>query len=70
MSSADIISVLINLAVGLYFAVFYPRSLHKRFRGQTPPRGFLLLQKVIPPVGWLIMVMTVIYALSLLLGSE
>lgn len=70
MNNADIISILINLAVGLYFAVLYPRSLHKRFRGQEPPRGFQLLQKVIPPAGWLIISMTVIYALSLLLGSE
>lgn len=68
MSNADIISILINLAVGLYFAVFYPRSLQKRFGGQPAPRGFQLLQKVVPPAGWLIIVFTVIYALSLLLS--
>lgn len=69
MSNADLLSVLINLAVGLYFAVFYPRSLQKRFNGPNVPRGFVLLQKVVPPVGWLIIALTLIYAVSLLFGA-
>ena len=70
MSSADIISILINLAVGLYFALLYPRTLGKRFGGRPAPRGFVLLQKVVPPAGWLIIVLTLIYALSLLLAGR
>ncbi|MEN8169889.1 MAG: hypothetical protein ABFS08_06665 [Pseudomonadota bacterium] len=67
MSSGDLISIIINLVVGLYFVVFYPRSLGKRFAGRPVPRGFTLLQKVVPPVGWMIIALTLIYAVSLLL---
>ncbi len=67
MSNADLLSILINLAVGLYFAVFYPRTLSKRFGERPAPRGFVMLQKVVPPVGWLIIALTLIYAVSLLL---
>ena len=69
MTSGDLISILINLAVGIYFAVFYPRSLKKRFGGGSAPKGFVLLHKVVPPVGWLIIALTLIYAVSLLVGA-
>lgn len=69
MTSADLLSILINLAVGIYFALVYPRSLAKRFGNQPAPRGFVLLHKVVPPAGWLIIALTLIYAVSLLLGS-
>lgn len=68
MSSGDILSILINLAVGIYFALFYPRSVRKRFSTQPPPRGFVLLLKVVPAVGYLIIGLTVIYAVALLVG--
>ncbi len=67
MSNADLLSILINLAVGLYFALVYPRSLAKRFGGRAAPRGFVVLQKVVPPAGWLIIAITLIYALTLML---
>lgn len=70
MSSGDLISILINLAVGVYFAIFYPRSLLKRFGGRPAPKGFMLLQKVVPPAGWLIIAITLVYALALLLGGS
>jgi hypothetical protein len=69
MNNADILSILINLAVGFYFAVIYPRSLSKRFGSQPAPRGFVLLQRVVPPVGWMIMLLTLIYVVSLLLDG-
>lgn len=68
MSIGDSISILINLAVGGYFLYFYPRSIAKRFASHPTPRGFVLLQKVVPPVGGLIIVLTLIYAATLLLG--
>lgn len=68
MSSGEIISILINLAVGIYFAVIYPRSVRKRFSGQNRPRAFTLLLKVVPTVGYLIIAMSVIYAVALLFG--
>lgn len=61
-------SVAINLAVGVYFAVFYPRSLRKRFAHGAMPRGFGLLQRVVPPVGGFIIVLTILYALMQWLG--
>jgi hypothetical protein len=68
MSSGDILSILINLAVGIYFAIIYPRSVQKRFTEQNRPRAFTLLLKVVPPVGYLIIAMSVIYAIALLAG--
>ncbi len=68
MSSGELISILINLAVGFYFAVFYPRSVQKRFQGRALPRAFNMLLKVVPPVGYLIIAMSLIYAVALLMG--
>lgn len=68
MSSGDILSILINLAVGIYFAFIYPRSVRKRFTSQTAPRAFTMLIKVVPMVGYLIIGLTVIYAVALLSG--
>jgi hypothetical protein len=68
MSSGEIVSILINLAVGIYFAVIYPRSVQKRFTSQSMPRAFTLLLKVVQPVGYLIIAMSVIYAAALLFG--
>lgn len=68
MSNADLLSITINLAVGLYFALIYPKSLKKRFGDRPAPRAFEFLQKVIPPTGWLIVVLTLIYAVTLLLS--
>jgi hypothetical protein len=68
MSGGEIISILINLAVGIYFAVIYPRSVRKRFSALNRPRAFTLLLKVVPPVGYLIIAMSLIYAVALLFG--
>lgn len=69
MSSGDLISILINLAVGTYFAIYYPRTLQQRFGGRPAPKGIVLLQKVVPRVGWLIIALTLIYGLTLLLSG-
>jgi hypothetical protein len=70
MSSGDLISILIILAVGSYFAVYYPRSLQRQFRGRPLPKAFALLQKVVPPVGWLIIAITLIYAVTKLVETS
>lgn len=69
MSSGDIVSILINLAVGIYFAIYYPRSVQKRFSGRSAPRAFELMLKVVPKVGYLIIILTVVYAVVLLVGG-
>lgn len=68
MSSGEIVSILINLAVGIYFAVIYPRSVKKRFSALNRPRAFTLLLKVVPPVGYLIIAMSLVYAVALMFG--
>lgn len=69
MTNGDTVSILINLAVGIYFAVIYPRSVRKRFSGgQAAPRAFTLLLKVVPVVGYLIIGMTLFYAAALFTG--
>ena len=68
MSTGELISILINLAVGIYFAVIYPRSVKKRFSSHTMPRAFVMLLKVVPPVGYLIIAMSLIYAVAMMFG--
>lgn len=69
MSNGDIISIVLNLLVGAYFAFIYPKSVQKRFNSaQQVPRGFVLLRRVIPAVGYVIIVLTLTYAAALLLG--
>ena len=69
MTSADIFSIVINLVVGAYFAVIYPRSVKKRFGDRQLPRALELLLRFVPPAGWLIMVFTLIYAITLLIDG-
>jgi len=68
MSTGEIISILINLAVGIYFAIYYPRSVHKRVTAHTMPRAFIMLVKVVPAVGYLIIALTVMYTIAMLTG--
>ncbi len=68
MSTGELLSILINLAVGFYFAIFYPRSVQKRFTDRTMPRAFVMLLKVVPPAGYLIIAMSLIYAVALIFG--
>lgn len=68
ISTGEWLSIIINLAVGIYFAVYYPRSVHKRFSAHTMPRAFIMLVKVVPMVGYLIIGLTMIYTIAMLSG--
>lgn len=68
ISTGELLSIFINLAVGIYFAVYYPRSIHKRFTSHTMPRAFIMLVKVVPMVGYLIIGLTMIYTIAMLSG--
>ncbi len=68
ISTGELLSIFINLAVGIYFAVYYPRSIHKRFTSHTMPRAFIVLVKVVPMVGYLIIGLTMIYTIAMLSG--
>ena len=69
MSNADLFSIVINLVVGAYFAVIYPRSVQKRFGDGPLPRGLQLLLRFVPPAGWLIIALTLIYMFTRLLSG-
>lgn len=64
MKGGELLSLLINLGVGGYLALFYPRALRRRFAHHPMPRGFALLLKVVPPAGWLIIALTLAYGAS------
>ncbi len=68
ISTGELISIFINLAVGIYFAIYYPRSVQKRFSSHTMPRAFIMLIKVVPVVGYLIIGLTIIYTVAILTG--
>ena len=51
MSNAMALSLLVNILVGLYFALGYPRAVRRSFRGQPPPPAFNLLLRILPPFG-------------------
>lgn len=71
MNYGELISILINIGVGLYFAHYYPRTLRRRLDEARLPPLFALLLKVLPPLGWLLIIASVGYAIArLLLGYQ
>ena len=69
MGTGEIVSIVLNLLVGIYFAFIYPKSVQKRFSSGAPvPRGFVLLRRVIPKVGIVIIVITLVYVGAMLTG--
>jgi branched-subunit amino acid transport protein AzlD len=69
MSNGLIFSLVVNIIVGVYFARFYPRSVRKNFPNGQPPPFFALLLKILPPVGVLLIVGSVIYGVLTALGA-
>ncbi len=61
MSTGEWISVAINLAVGLYFIHYFPVSLRRKLPENIRPPFFSLLLKVIPPLGYVLIIATVLY---------
>ncbi len=66
MSHGDLLSLLINMIVGVYFIHFFP----KRLKQQMPsmPPLFALLYRFIPIIGYLLIAASLIYAFLLLSG--
>lgn len=64
MSRGEMISLLINIGVGIYFFYFYPRSVRKKMGGGRIPPAFALLIRILPPVGIALIVVSLLYALS------
>lgn len=68
MGGGEWLSMAINLAVGIYLAWFYPRTLRARLgNGRLPPL-FALVVKVVGPLGYLLMAGTLLYVGARLAG--
>lgn len=65
MTAGTAFSLLVNIAVGIYFARFYPRQVAKSFRGRPVPPFFAGLAKVLTPLGYLLIAGSVGYAVWL-----
>lgn len=66
MSGGEIVSLLINIAVGGYFAWYYPRSVRGKL-DRMPPI-FSTLNRFLPPFGYVLILSALIYAALRLLG--
>lgn len=69
MNTGLFLSLLVNVLVGAYFVWFYPRSVRKSFTTGQVPRGFAILLKILPPVGTVLMVGSVLYGVLLVAGA-
>jgi hypothetical protein len=61
MTTGMAISLVINILVGLYFALLYPKSVEKNFRGRQPPPFFAFMVKILPPFGWGLVIASVAF---------
>ena len=61
MSVGELLSALINIAVGVYFIRFYPAFAKRRFQGRRLPPLFAFLVKALPVVGYVLIAGTVFY---------
>ncbi len=59
MSGGELFSLLINIAVGIYFAWYYPRSVRGKL--DRMPRIFSLLNKILPPLGYVLIAVSILY---------
>lgn len=67
MSPGVVFSILINVAVAVYFIHFFPRSIRKKIPQQRMPPFFAVLLKIIPLLGYLLLIGTLLY---MVLGVE
>jgi len=59
VSGGELFSLLINIAVGIYFAWYYPRSVRGKL--DRMPRIFSLLNKILPPLGYVLIAVSILY---------
>lgn len=60
MHAGELLSLLINIGVGIYFIHYYPRSVRGKL--QQMPRIFSVLNRVLPILGYLLIGATLLYA--------
>jgi hypothetical protein len=69
MSTGEALSLLINIAVGIYFAYFYPRHVRRQLGSGSLPRGFATAIKILQPVGVVLIIGTLFYGLLRITGA-
>ncbi|MEW5757454.1 MAG: hypothetical protein AB1810_14250 [Pseudomonadota bacterium] len=69
MQLTEWIAVAINLALGIYFIHFYPKTQARIFRGHPIPKGFIWLRTLMRIVGVVAIGATLIYVVLRLSGT-
>ena len=66
MTGGETLSLLVNVAVGVYFAWYYPRSVRGKL--DRMPAVFTTLNRFLPPLGYVLILASVLYGALRLLG--
>ena len=69
MTPATFFSLFVNVAVGIYFARYYPRHVERQFRGGRVPPFFARLAAILRPVGYGLILASAGYALFVAVGG-
>lgn len=69
VNPGEAVSVLINLAVGTYFAFGFKRHLAHALRGRQPPPFFAVAAPIVTVMGFLVLAGTVAFVLLRLAGQ-
>lgn len=69
MSTGEAFSLLLNIAVGIYFAYFYPRHVQRQLGSRGLPRGFAVAVKILQPFGVILIIGSLFYGLLRLTGA-
>ena len=59
---SEILALLLNLAVGVWFVRYYPRYLRKRIPPHATPRAFRILLPAVQVLGYVVIAGTLVYA--------
>lgn len=63
MTTGLLLSLIINIGVGYYFAFVYPNQMRKRFPAVEPPPAFRYLAAVLKPLGLLLIAGSIAYGI-------
>lgn len=68
MSYGEALSLLINIAVGIYFFYFYPRTVRSKLGSGRLPPLFAVMLRILPPIGIALIGITLVYSVLRLSG--
>jgi hypothetical protein len=61
VTPGEIVSIAINIAVGIYFIHYFPRNLKRKIPAESMPPFFAIMLTIIPLLGYLLLAATLIY---------